>query len=73
MKKVVWLKRINVLLFLVFLMQASTGLGHGFIGEALFEDLHPTGGILLILLVALHLMLNWGWVKTSYLDTTRKR
>jgi len=66
MKKLVWLKRINVLLFLVFLMQVSTGLGHGFIGEELFENLHPAGGLLLILLVALHLILNWGWVKTSY-------
>jgi hypothetical protein len=66
MKKAQWLKRTNPLLFLVLVIQAATGLGHEWIPEEWFEWLHPVGGLLLLLLAAVHLALNWSWVESVY-------
>lgn len=37
--------------------------------EEWFEWIHPTGGLLLVLLAGVHLALNWNWVKSVYLST----
>jgi hypothetical protein len=66
MKKAKWLKAVNIILFVFFVFQASTGTGHEIIDEELFERIHYTGGVLLVTFVIIHLVLNWGWVKSSY-------
>jgi|YNPBryantNP2012_1023418.scaffolds.fasta_scaffold09207_4 hypothetical protein len=69
MKKALWLKRTNPLLLVVLVIQAATGLGHETLPEEWFEWIHPTGGLLLVLLAGVHLALNWNWVKSVYLST----
>lgn len=62
MNTALWLKRINVLLFVLVLLQAITAL----IGGEVLEVIHPFGGILLVLAVAFHLYLNRAWIKATY-------
>jgi len=64
--KVKILKALNLILFLLFLLQAATGLlmAAGAGGAFL---VHVAGGICLVLAGAAHLALNWGWVRMQYL------
>jgi len=66
MKKFV-LKILNPIIALLLLNQAFTALISGALSRELFEKIHETGGLLLVLGVAIHLLLNWSWVKTTYL------
>ncbi|MCX8011831.1 MAG: hypothetical protein N3A64_01565 [Desulfobacterota bacterium] len=66
MKKITALKITNLILFILIIIQAITGLGHNFLGEKLFEIIHPTGGALLIILVIVHIAFNWGWIKSNF-------
>jgi len=63
------LGRINPLLLLLVLWQATTGLGGEAMGHELFELLHPLGGILLLVFVAIHIFLNRAWIKATYFKT----
>ncbi|MCX5859835.1 MAG: DUF4405 domain-containing protein [Proteobacteria bacterium] len=67
MKKVKVLKIVNLLLFLTFISQASTGIGQTYIGADLLTIIHRIGGILLLIFAVTHLILNWGWVKANFL------
>jgi hypothetical protein len=67
MKKAKVLKVVNLLLFIVFVFQASTGIGHSYIDDGLFSVIHKTGGLLLLVFAVTHLVLNWGWIKQNYL------
>ncbi|MDD5458671.1 MAG: hypothetical protein PHF37_04700 [Phycisphaerae bacterium] len=60
------LKILNPLLGLVLVSQAVTGLFGAKIGPEAFEVLHKDSGIVLAALVALHVALNFNWVKGSY-------
>lgn len=66
MKKFV-LKVLNPIIALLLLNQVSTALISGALSRELFEKIHETGGFLLFLGVVIHLLLNWNWVKTTYL------
>jgi len=66
MKKLTELKITNVILFTLFLCQATTGLAHPLIEHELFEILHPSVGVLLIITGIVHIVLNWGWVKSNF-------
>jgi len=66
LNKVKALKVVNIILFIAILWVATTGIGHDFIDHELFEKIHPAGGGLLILMVIIHVILNWGWIKASY-------
>lgn len=65
------LKAINPVLGLVFLSQAITGMLHTPIQAALsferWEIWHGAGGLVLVILVVTHLILNWNWIRASYL------
>ncbi len=67
MKKQIWLKITNPLLAVVFIVQVVTGIFHEQIGYETFEAIHPRFGFLLLIVVALHLFLNWSWIKAQYL------
>lgn len=69
MTKALWLKRLNPLLLVVLVVQAATGLCHEILPGEWFEWIHPTGGLLLVLLAAVHLALNWNWVKSVYFSS----
>ena len=66
MKKLTELKITNVILLILFLCQAATGLAHPLIEHELFEILHPSVGVLLIITGIVHIVLNWGWVKSNF-------
>jgi hypothetical protein len=67
MKKLTKLKITNVILLTLFLCQAATGLAHPLTEHELFEILHPSVGVLLIITGIVHIVLNWGWVKANLL------
>ncbi|HOK09423.1 MAG TPA: hypothetical protein PLT82_07505 [Candidatus Hydrogenedens sp.] len=67
MSKATMLKVINPILLLLFINQASTGLFHHSLSHKMFEVLHEGGGIVLIIVSLLHLILNWGWVRSTFL------
>jgi hypothetical protein len=60
------LKIVNILLALMVVGIMTSAISHDFIDEAIFEKVHPLGGFILILLVVIHLILNWSWVKSVY-------
>jgi hypothetical protein len=71
MNRVKALRVVNVLLFLVFLGIAISGLTAflfpGLIPYSTFRLAHPLTGIALIALVIIHLVLNFNWIKANYL------
>ena len=71
MNRTKWLRVINVFLFLAVLWQGVTGLGHRFSGykfieHKLFNTIHVGGGIAMLVLAAIHLTLNWSWIRHKY-------
>ncbi len=42
-------------------------------GWDVFEGLHIVGGIGLLILAAIHVVLNWGWVRVDFLRTAGKK
>lgn len=63
------LKILNPVLGLLVVNQILTGL----LADELFklspnafEILHEDGGLVLAVLIVLHLILNWNWIKTTY-------
>lgn len=73
MKKADLLKVINIILAFDFLIIAVTAILHDFIIETgYYEQFHALPGFFLIALVAVHLFLNWNWVKTTYLKKKKK-
>jgi len=66
MKKITSLKITNFILFILSIWQATTGLAHPLIEDELFEILHPSVGVLLIITGIVHIVLNWGWMKSNF-------
>lgn len=69
MSKLKLLKIINPILACTIVLQIFTGLFHDFIIEIsydLFKIVHSINAYLLSGLVAIHLFLNWNWIKSSY-------
>lgn len=72
MKKNKMLKIINPFLALFFLSQVTTGIFHDLLTEyshEAFEIIHGFGGFILVILVIIHIILNWQWIKTNFLKT----
>jgi len=66
MDKKTALKFINVIIAILILNQAATAILSDLIGRDAFEVLHEGGGIILLLGVTFHVILNWGWVKSQF-------
>ena len=66
MTKATALKILNPILALLFLNQAATGLLADELPREAFEILHEGGAYVLIAAVALHVFLNWNWVKATF-------
>ncbi|HEY3378370.1 MAG TPA: DUF4405 domain-containing protein [Armatimonadota bacterium] len=69
MTKARWLKVVNLLIFLLFLSVTSSALLREPLGlsQEAFEHFHEGPGTLLILLVLVHIVLNWSWVRAQFL------
>jgi len=66
MNKKTALKIINAIIAILILNQAVTAILSDLIGRDAFEVLHEGGGSLLLLGVVIHVILNWGWVKSTF-------
>ena len=61
-----------VILFISFLMQALTGLlllsGTSLFGVTLdiWRDLHVISAIILLVVIVLHIVVNWSWITTNF-------
>lgn len=62
-----FLKIVNLLLGCVFAIQAISGFLSSVIPYEIFRPLHFFGGIGLVLLVFTHLILNFSWIKNSFM------
>lgn len=50
----------------LLLSQLVTGLNSKHIPAETYEIVHEGGGILLVSLVIVHVIINWGWVRNQY-------
>ncbi|HUU19709.1 MAG TPA: hypothetical protein VMW72_21340 [Sedimentisphaerales bacterium] len=66
MKRNKALKILNPVLLVLLVSQALTGLFNARLSPWVFEFFHKGGGILLIVLVVVHLILNFNWLKANY-------
>ncbi len=66
MKRNSALKVLNPILGVLLVSQIATGLFGASIPYETFETVHEGGGILLGVVVVLHVILNWNWIRASY-------
>lgn len=66
MTKPTALKIVNPILGILLLAQLLSGMLAPVIPRDWFGALHLGGGILLALVAALHVILNWSWIKATY-------
>ncbi len=66
MDKKTALKFTNVIIAILILNQAASATLRGLIGRDAFELLHEAGGLFLLIGVIIHVILNWGWVKSAF-------
>jgi undecaprenyl pyrophosphate phosphatase UppP len=60
------LKVLNVIIGILMLNQAVTGLLRERLPEETFEHFHIVGAVLLVTGTIFHLIKNWTWVKATY-------
>ncbi|MFA5424676.1 MAG: hypothetical protein WC374_12550 [Phycisphaerae bacterium] len=73
MKKNTALKILNLILAVMLINQVVTGLMADELSAGTFEILHEGAGLVLAGLIVLHLVLNFGWIKTSYFKVHKIR
>ena len=66
------LKIINVLLAILLLNQATTGMLHDLLPHSVFEIMHKGGWLMVIAAIA-HVYLNWAWVKANLFPGKTKK
>lgn len=68
MSKNQWLKVINPVLLVSFLVQLSTVVAvlFGVYGKLVWK-IHKNNGLVLLGLVVVHFLLNWSWIKANFL------
>lgn len=65
MNKATMLRLINPALVFLLLLQPLSGFLLSVSGVEFFERVHIVGGIVLLTVAAIHLWLNWDWVKAN--------
>jgi hypothetical protein len=66
MKKNTVLKILNLILVVLVVNQAVTVLFLDELPSGAFQIFHKGGGAILLLLIAVHFILNFNWVKANY-------
>jgi len=61
------LKYINPVIAVLIVSQLLSALFSDILHRETFELLHEGGGVLLCIGVLVHVVLNWGWVKATFL------
>ena len=65
------LKVLNPILTLLIITQALSGLLRDQLSYEAFEIVHEGGGIVLIVAIVLHVILNFSWVRSNFLPAKR--
>jgi hypothetical protein len=73
MDKNATLRIVNPLLGILLLNQPFSIILGALTGWHAFEVLHLVGGIGLLILAAIHVMLNWGWVRMNFLRGAKQK
>ena len=60
------LKIVNLILAILVVTQASSGLLHDRLPGEAFKIIHVGGGIVLVLAIVLHVILNFAWVRSAF-------
>jgi len=60
------LKIVNIVLLVLLLNQACSGLFNEHYSLDAFEWLHERAALLLFVVAAVHIVLNWNWIKVNY-------
>jgi heme A synthase len=60
------LKVVNVLLLVLLINQAATGMLAMKLPHEVFEWGHQRAAYVLLTVAAVHTLLNWNWIKASY-------
>ena len=68
MKRHTMHKILNVFLVLFFINQALTVIFMDHLPIKVFQIFHKGGGAVLLCLIALHIILNFNWIKANYLS-----
>ena len=68
MKRNKLFKIVNPILAVFFLNQAISAIFRDSLSPSAFVILHKTAGTILLCLIALHIILNFNWVKANYLS-----
>ena len=71
MKKGEQLKIVNAILLLFFVIQAGSGILHSVIPHKIFYPLHEWVGRGLVLLVVIHVVYNFNWIKSNFLKKSK--
>ena len=71
MNKYISLNLVNPVLFASACVQAASGLAIALNGPGFLSAIHVYNAYLLSVLIAVHLTLNWGWVR-SYFKLSRR-
>ena len=75
MDKVKLLRIVNPILFISFIVQATTAsimvLRIRVPHLRSILELHEYNGILMIILVAIHVTLNWGWIRANFFKKSK--
>jgi hypothetical protein len=66
MKRNTMLKILNPVLAVFFINQAITAIFRKSLSYWAFGIFHKTGGAILLCLIAVHIILNFNWVKANY-------
>jgi hypothetical protein len=66
MSKIKALKVVNVILLVLLINQAATGMLGMKLPHWAFEWGHKRAAIVLLTVAAVHLILNWNWIKANY-------
>ena len=57
---------LNPIIAILILNQAVTGILKKSISYGTYEVLHGVGGIITVIAVIIHVILNWKWVSSNY-------
>ncbi|MBI4775681.1 MAG: DUF4405 domain-containing protein [Deltaproteobacteria bacterium] len=65
------LRKVNAIMAVVLLLQPLSGFLLAGTDWEFFEGMHVIGGITLLAFAAIHLWLNWGWVRMNFLKKAK--
>jgi len=67
MKRITWLKVTVPVMLVSALFQAGTGITMIYHDNETLMNIHKFNGPALLVLILVHLALNWSWIRMSYL------